>query len=166
MTELSNLIEAASHANNGRSMQAAADLATRLGFPISKSHISKNIHRIVSITPQLVRGIAAGYGVSEEDVVRAALADLGFAIMDYNPSPESAIRRDPNLSMQARAMLLAALQAARARIEDGPSGAGRRVVARSRVAEDESQEFAILQPEPLGDADAGEVAGEDRQQYS
>lgn len=113
VTELSKLIESASRANRGRSMQAAADLATQRGCPISKSHISKNAKGIESITPQLVRGIAAGYGVTEEDVVRAALADLGFAIMDYNPSPESAIRRDPNLSMEARAMLLAALQAAR-----------------------------------------------------
>lgn len=162
MTELSNLIEAASRANHGRSMQAAAELATQRGFPISKSHISKNAQRVVSLTPQLVRGIAAGYGISEEDVIRAALADLGFTVLDYNPSPESALRRDPNLSVEARAMLLAALGAARAALESFRPG---RRVTGSVVAEDESQHIPILQPEPLGDADAGEVAGEDRQQH-
>lgn len=124
MTALSELIEAASRANRGRSMKAAADLATRHGSPISKSHISKNAHRIVSITPQLVRGIAAGYGVSEEDVIRAALTDLGFTVLDYNPSPESAIRRDPNLSVEARAMLLAALDAARAELAQSVGAGG------------------------------------------
>lgn len=158
MTELSNLIEVASRANNGRSMQAAADLATRLGFPISKSHISKNVRGIVSITPQVIRGIAAGYGLTEEDVVRAALADLGFAIMDYNPGPESAIRRDPNLSMEARGMLLAALQAARDSLLH--SGAGRPV-----GTADEGKPF----PSPFhvgrnGGGESGEATGKDRRQ--
>ena len=130
MTELGKLIESASRANSDRSMQAAAELATQLGCPISKSHISKNARGIVSITPQVVRGIAAGYGLPEEDVVRAALADLGFAIMDYNPAPESALRRDPNLSMEARAMLLAALQAARDSLL--ASGAGRPAAGNER----------------------------------
>lgn len=94
-------------------MQAAADLATKRGAPISKSHISKNSREIETITPQIIRGIAAGYDIPEEDVARAALEDLGFTIPDYQLSPESAIRRDPTLSSEARAMLLAAIGAAR-----------------------------------------------------
>jgi hypothetical protein len=111
--ELSKLIDAASRANHGRSMQAAAELATKRGAPISKSHISKNARQVETVTPQLIRGIAAGYEVPEEEVARAVLADLGFVINDYSPSPESAIRRDPGLSSEARAMLLAAIGAAR-----------------------------------------------------
>lgn len=163
MTELGNLIEAASHANKGRSMQAAADLATLRGFPISKSHISKSAKGILSITPQVVRGIAAGYDVTEEDVVRAALVDLDLAIMDYNPGPESAIRRDPNLSMEARSMLLAALQAARTALQ---SGRPRRVV--TPVTENQGQEFsgplaAFVEPRTRDDG-TGEVTGEDRRE--
>jgi hypothetical protein len=153
--ELSNLIEAASRANHGRSMQAAAEIATKRGAPISKSHISKNARQIETVTPQLIRGIAAGYEIPEEEVARAVLADLGFVINDYSPSPESAIRRDPGLSSEARAMLLAAIDAARApsRLrEDGqsaeprkdergvpvgwtPSGAGGRRKAQDRRGE-------------------------------
>lgn len=126
MTELGKLIDAASRANHGRSMQAAADLATKRGVPISKSAISSAASQIKSVTPLLVRGIAAGYDLPEEDVARAACADLGFAIADYKLSPESAIRRDPDLSAQARAILLAAIEAAR-----HPS---------SRIITDESQD--------------------------
>lgn len=113
MTELGKLIESASRANHGRSMQAAADLATKLGEPISKSHISKNARQIESLTPQLVRGVAAGYGLAIEDVIRAVLADLGFSLSDYNPSVESQIRRDPDLSAEAKNILLGAVAAAR-----------------------------------------------------
>lgn len=94
-------------------MQAAADLATQRGHAISKSHISKNARLVETVTPQLIHGIAAGYDIPPEDVARAVLADLGFAIGDYNPSPESAIRRDPHLSSEARGILLAAIDAAR-----------------------------------------------------
>jgi hypothetical protein len=113
LTELGKLIDAASRANHGRSQQAAADLATKRGCPISKSLISDNARHVATITPTVVRGIAAGYDLSEEDVARAMLADLGLAIADYNPGVEAAIRRDPDLSIEARAMLLAAFGAAR-----------------------------------------------------
>lgn len=115
MTELGKLIETASRANHGRSMQAAADLATSRGCPISKSLISDASRELLTVTPRLIRGIAAGYDISEEDVARAMLADLGVAIENYSPSPESAVRRDPDLSAEARAILLAAIQAARSR---------------------------------------------------
>lgn len=118
MTELGKLIESASRANHGRSMHAAAELATRRGAPISKSHISKNARQVESLTPQLVRGIAAGYGLAVEDVIRAVLADLGFALSDYNPSVESQIRRDPQLSSEAKVILLAATAAARSSAEE------------------------------------------------
>ena len=94
-------------------MQEAADLATKRGAPISKSWISSAAAGIESITPQLIRGICAGYDLSEEDVARAALADLGVTISDYSPTVESAIRRDANLSGEARAILLAGVAAAR-----------------------------------------------------
>jgi hypothetical protein len=118
MTELSKLIDAASRANNGRSMHTAATLATKRGAAISKSLISKNAKGVETITPVMVRGIAAGYDIAEEDVLRAACADLGLPIPDYRPSPESAIRRDPDLGAQAKAMLLAALNAARHSMRD------------------------------------------------
>lgn len=127
MTRLGDLIDAASRANSGRSMQAAADLATKRGAPISKSHISKNSRDIETITPQIIRGIAAGYDIPEEDVARAALEDLGFTIPDYQLSPESAIRRDPTLSSEARAMLLAAIGAARTGTTSTTRGARRGV---------------------------------------
>lgn len=160
MTALSNLIETASRANKGRSMQAAADLATERGAPISKSHISKNARKIETVTPQLIRGIAAGYEIPPEEVARAVLADLGFAINDYSPSPESAIRRDPNLSTEARAMLLAALQAART-VASGASGARRPV---SPVPQDEGQEFPTFDRERTGH-NAAEPPSEDRQDH-
>lgn len=106
-------------------MQAAADLATRRGAPISKSHISKNARDVDTITPQIIRGIAAGYDIPEDEVARAALEDLGFVIPDFSVSPESAIRRDPTLSSEARAMLLAAIGAARS---VSPSARGNRHV--------------------------------------
>ncbi|WP_157185977.1 hypothetical protein [Mycobacterium canetti] len=112
-TELGKLIEAASRANHKRSMQEAADLATSRGAPISKSLISESARRVETITPKVIRGIAAGYDIPEEDVARAMLADLGIAIVDYNPGVESAIRRDPDLSAEARGILLAAITAAR-----------------------------------------------------
>lgn len=124
MGELSKLIKTASRVNNGRSMQAAADLATERGAPISKSHISKNARKIETVTPQLIRGIAAGYGIAPEEVARAVLADLGFVISDYSPSPEAAIYRDPELSSEARAMLLAAIDAARAPSRSGDTVRG------------------------------------------
>jgi hypothetical protein len=114
MTVLGRLIEAASRANHGRSMQQAADLATSRGAPISKSSISDSARGIETITPKVIRGIAAGYDIPEGDVARAMLADLGFAITDYSPDAESAIFRDPDLSSEARAILLAALRAAHA----------------------------------------------------
>jgi hypothetical protein len=133
VTELGKLIAAASRANNRRSMQDAADLATSFGAPISKSHISKNARQLDSITPQLINGVAVGYGIEPEDVIRAALADLGFAIPDYNPSPESAVRRDPDLGVQAKAMLLAALDAARHSLDDTePADTGLTRIKRSR----------------------------------
>ncbi len=122
MTHLGQLIDTASRANHGRSMQAAADLATSRGCTISKSHISDAARKVETVTPRLIKGIAAGYDIPESEVARAMLADLGVVIEDYNTSPESAIRRDPDLSSEARAILLAAIDAAR------PSRTGRRVV--------------------------------------
>lgn len=119
MTELGKLIASAKRANHGRSLQAAADIATKAGHPISKSYISAAAKGVESITPQLVRGIAAGYGVAQEDVIRAALVDLGFAMSDYNPTAEAAIRRDPDLSSEAKDMLLSALAVARGSVSRG-----------------------------------------------
>ena len=119
VTELGKLIDDASRANHGRSMQEAADLATSRGAPISKSTISETAREVKSVTPLVIRGIAAGYDVPEEDVARAILADLGFAIEDFKLSPESAIRRDPDLSAQSRAILLAAIDAARRPVPRG-----------------------------------------------
>ena len=129
VTELGKLIEAASRANKGRSVREAARVATKLGAPISASHISKNARNIESVTPQIVRGIAAGYGIPEEDVARAALADLGFTLTDYTVAPESAIRRDPDLSIEAKAILLAALDASRISAERDIAVVDRRLVA-------------------------------------
>jgi hypothetical protein len=112
-TKLGKLIEDASRANHGRSMQAAADLATSRGAEISKSLISENARRVKTVTRTVIRGIAAGYDVPEEEVARAMLGDLGFSIADYSTGIEAAIRRDPDLSSEARAILLAAIGAAR-----------------------------------------------------
>ena len=114
-TELGKLIEAASRANHGRSQQSAADLATSRGAPISKSMISESARGAETITPRVIRGIAAGYDIPEAEVARAMLADMGVTISDYHPDVESAIRRDPDLSVEARSILLAAISAARSR---------------------------------------------------
>lgn len=147
MTELGKLIEAAARANGGRSMRAAADLATQRGAPISSSHISKNVHQVETVTPQLIRGIAKGYDIPEEEVARAALADLGFTVPDYSPTPEAAIRRDPNLSSEARAMLLASIGAARSR------PAGRVVLPADQLQDSGAVPVGWLPP----DQDAGVV---------
>ena len=111
-TALGRLIETAAR-NNHRSMQQAADLATSRGAPISKSTISDAARCVETVTPKVILGIAAGYDIPAEEVARAMLSDLGFEISDYSPDAETAIRRDPDLSSEARAMLLAAIGAAR-----------------------------------------------------
>jgi hypothetical protein len=140
MTALGGLIEAASRANHGRSMQQAADLATSRGAPISKSSISESARGIDTITPKVIRGIAAGYDIPEEDVARAMLVDLGIVINDYSPDAESAIRRDPDLSTDARAILLAAISAARTSADgvgnDPEKPPGRRLLGRRQPAEE------------------------------
>lgn len=151
VTELGKLIDAAARANNGRSMRAAADLATKRGAPISSSHISKNAREIDTVTPQLIRGIAMGYDLPEEEVARAVLADLGIIVPDYSPTPESAIRRDPNLSSEARAMLLAAIRAARSR----PA---------SRVVGDKLEDSRGVPATWLPDEDTGVGRDQDGQQ--
>jgi transcriptional regulator with XRE-family HTH domain len=114
--ELARLIEVAAQANNGRSQRQAAEMAARKGAPISKSTIAKVIAgQYETITAQMVRGIAAGYNISEDDVLRAMAADMGFTIHSYDPSPESALRRDPSLNADVKAVLLAGLSAARHR---------------------------------------------------
>jgi hypothetical protein len=151
MTELGELINTASRANHGRSMHAAAALAKSRGCEISKSTIT-NAYRakLKTITPLVIRGIAAGYDIPETEVARAMLGDMGFAIGEYSPSAESAIRRDPDLSVEARAMLLAAIAAARP---------GRRdIVARDEV-QDGSDIAAGFLPVPK---DAGVLRDEDR----
>lgn len=132
MTELGKLIDAAARANHGRSQQEAADLATSRGAPISKSLISENSRAVETITSKAIRGIAAGYDIPEEDVARAMLADLGFVIGDYNPGVEAALRRDADLSTDARAILLAAIGAARV--------STRRTIADVPAVADEAQD--------------------------
>jgi hypothetical protein len=134
-TRLGKLIADASRANHGRSMQAAADLATSRGAEISKSLISENARSVKTVTKTVIRGIAAGYEVPEEEVARAMLEDLGFSIADYSPGIEAAIRRDPDLSSEARAILLAAIGAAR------PSRSGSGV---GTVAGDKSQDDSYV----------------------
>lgn len=115
--ELARLIDVAASANNGRSQREAAAIAAKKGAPISKSSIAKLIAgQYETITAQVVKGIAAGYDIPEEDVLRAMATDIvGVKVNDYILSPEQAVRRDPTLNADVKAILLAALNAARHR---------------------------------------------------
>lgn len=113
MTRLGELIEL-SQARNRLSYERAAQRASERQAPISSSWISQAKRGLKTITPQMVRGIAAAFDIPVEDVVRAALTDIGFPLPDYAPTVESSVRRDVDLSIEAKSMLLAAISAARA----------------------------------------------------
>lgn len=116
MTKLGELIELAKRNNPDRSSyERASERSAEAGHYISSTGISKAVKGIKTITPALVLGLHHAFGIPVEEVVRAAVADLGFPLQEYSPSAWIAIGRDTELSIEARSMLLAALRAAKGR---------------------------------------------------
>ena len=109
------LIQVARRSNRGLTFVEAAARATRMGHPISKSYISEILAQgMTTITRAKVAGIAAGFGIPADEVARAAMEDLGFPLNSVDLSPERAIRNDPTLSIETKAILVSVLETVRA----------------------------------------------------
>lgn len=102
-----------------------------------------------------MEGIARGFGISVDRVrVAAARALRGY---EDDGAPLTSDLTDVSID--------ALLAEIRRRLEEAESvGAGRRVAV--PVTENEPQYFPTFERERLGDAEAGEVSGEDRQKHS
>lgn len=113
-TPLGALIERVKNANHW-SDQEICDNAGRHGHKLVKQTLSDmRRDRMAFISPRTIRGLADGLGVSVNEVVRAALAQLGLAA--YRPddwSAEEAVRADASLSADTKRALLAIIAAAR-----------------------------------------------------
>ncbi len=118
---LARLIDAVKDANAWSDVDVTA-AARRHGHDLSKSNISRirQQNPLVSITAATLRGLAAGLGVSIEQVALAALDSMGIVVARYDvATPEQAIRLDVDLSARDRAVLLGMLTTMR----EAPEGA-------------------------------------------
>lgn len=113
-TPLGALIDRVKKSNQW-SDQDICDNAARRGHKLVKQTLSDMRHdRIAMISPRTIRATADGLAISVNEVVRAALAQLGLAA--YRPddwSAEEAVRADSGLSAETKRNLLAIIAAAR-----------------------------------------------------
>jgi transcriptional regulator with XRE-family HTH domain len=118
-TALGDLIDRVREAN-GWSDQNVADRAESRGCAISKQTISVLRQKVPpTLVPERMRALAEGLGVSVNEVLRAALADMG--LMPYRPddwSAEEAIRADAGLSEDTKRALLAIVSAVRGPVDE------------------------------------------------
>lgn len=94
-----------------------ADVATRANKALGESVLSKqNISRLVNeyplkgITRSAIHALASGLGISPDRVALAAVQSMGFRPPEVDMTPAEAIQRDPGLSSDTRAALLAILR--------------------------------------------------------
>lgn len=101
-------------AANGWSRREISRRAQSKGHDLSPSRLGQllNEHPLPGIQADKIAALAAGLAIPEERVARAALASLGFRIDPDGASltPAEAIRRDPSLSADTKAALLAVLR--------------------------------------------------------
>lgn len=113
-SSLGDLIDRVKGANHW-SDQDICDNAGLRGHKLVKQTLSDIRHdRIAMISPRTIRAVADGLGISVNEVVRAALAQLGLAA--YRPddwSAEEAVRADAGLSQDTKRALLAVIADAR-----------------------------------------------------
>ncbi|MGV9744632.1 hypothetical protein ACWDTG_06920 [Rhodococcus zopfii] len=95
--------------------------ATALGHKLSKSNISRVRNTdVVSLTGSTIKGLAAGLGIPEAEVARAALVSMDIDIPDLGGLDlETVIKMDTSISAKDRTMLLGlARQMRRPELED------------------------------------------------
>lgn len=99
---------------NGWSRREVARRAQAKGHDLSPSRLGQllNEYPLPGIQSDKIEAIAAGLAIPEERVARAASAAMGFRIDADGGAltPAEAIRRDPSLSVDTKAALLAVLQ--------------------------------------------------------
>lgn len=79
---------------------------------VSKQNVSRlaNEYPLRSITRTAVQALAAGLGISPDRVALAAVQAMGFRPPVADLTPAEAISRDPGLSVDTKAALLAILR--------------------------------------------------------
>ena len=105
--ELAALIERVRELN-GWSDPDVVRRATARGQKLSKSNISRVRNTdVVSITGTTIKGLAAGLGIPETEVARAALVSMDIDMPDLGSLDlETVIKMDPSISAHNRTMLL------------------------------------------------------------
>lgn len=105
--QLATLIDQARDAN-GWSDTDIVKRATAAGHKLGKSNLSRIRNtEVVSITASTIRALAAGLGVPEAEVARAALASMGIEMPDLSGLDlETVVKVEPNLSVRDKQMLL------------------------------------------------------------
>lgn len=93
---------------NGWSDTDIARRATAAGHRLGKSNLSRiRTTDVVSITASTIRSLAAGLGVPEAEVARAALASMGIDMPDLSGLDlETVVKVEPTLSVRDKQMLL------------------------------------------------------------
>lgn len=105
--ELAALIDRVRDAN-GWSDTDIANRAKAAGHKLGKSNLSRIRNSdVVSITASAIRGLAAGLGVPEPEVARAALASMGIHLPHVGEIDlDTAVKLDPDLSVRDKTMVL------------------------------------------------------------
>lgn len=130
---------------NGWSDTQIVERATRAGETLSKSNISRVRNTdVVSLTGSTIRGLAAGLGIPQGEVARAALESMGITLADAgNLDLETVIKTDATLSNDNREMLL------------GLVSQMRYLEAKRMSDEDTSTQDTTSNPTPYGEAGLG-----------
>ncbi len=102
-------------AANKWSDQDVADRASKSGYKLSKSNISRIRNSpVVALNIDTVSALADGLGIPKSVVAFAALASMGIVALDSGQlTADAAIRRDPTLTAQNKTHLLALLSSMR-----------------------------------------------------
>lgn len=105
---LAQLIDEVKAANNWSDPNLVSR-AAKQGHTLTKSNISRyrNENPLVSIKGEVIQALAAALGVSIGQVAAAALQSMGITVPAYEtPSPEQAVRLDPELPARDKEMLI------------------------------------------------------------
>lgn len=118
---LADLVDEVCAANDW-SRREVARRAQAKGHDLSASRLGQllNEYPLPGIQADKVAALAAGLAIPEERVARAVIASMGFRIDPDGSAqtPAEAIRRDPTLSTDTRAALLAVLKSG-SQVDDG-----------------------------------------------
>ncbi|USC16197.1 hypothetical protein [Rhodococcus sp. 11-3] len=134
--ELAALIERVRELNDWSDSDVVRRAEAR-GHKLSKSNISRVRNTdVVSLTASTIKGLAAGLGVPETEIARAALVSMGIDMPDLGGLDlETVIKMDSSISVHNRTMLLGLVrQMRRPNLED-EHGAGIEEVPEPRTKE-------------------------------